>query len=187
MKIPSFFSRLTVLASINVLVNSYVAAQDPDPEIGPDMITIQPPTEIAENIINEYVPLPQTAPLATVIFPDNWFIKTRCTDGLSPMMGISATETVNVQVTFPPTVVGQTITVEALDGGMAGATKTDETLGVDGVVPFNFTAGDQPGLYRIVVKVGDTSSTLQFWITDPDNPDETPPLLAPRQGSPGPR
>lgn len=178
MKTCTLLKALAFLVSVYLLLCSRLVAQELEPD--PDMVVIQPPTQIAENIINEYIPLPETDPLATVVFPNGYLIEARTRDGSSPLMGILANETVNVQLTFPATCIGQTILTEALDSGLATAARPDETLGSDGMVPFVFTAGDQPGLYRIVIKVGETVSTLQFWVANLEDPSVNPPVLLPQ-------
>jgi hypothetical protein len=182
-RIPRFLLGLAVFASVNLVGSPHLAAEEPPPPGPPDqMVIVIPPTEVAEDIVNQFVPRPEIDPVALIVFPDRGWVRARSKDGLFSIADILPGETVSVQVQFPPTSIGQTITVQVFDSGSATAARPEETLGADRLVPFVFTAGDQPGLYRVVIKVGEIASTLQFWVGNPDDPSDTPPLLLPQPG-----
>jgi hypothetical protein len=88
-------------------------------------------------------------------------------------------ETVNVRLQFPLSFNNAPVLATALDGGQATVSTSNMTIAPDGTTRMRFQAGDQPGLYRVLVVVGTSRSILKFWIADPQNPNGNPPVLQP--------
>lgn len=88
-------------------------------------------------------------------------------------------ETVSLLLSYPMDFAGQPVVAESLDGGTLKANQLIALVKADATVDLSFTAGTQPGLYRIAVRAGDNLSLLRFWVLDPDNPAAQPAVLTP--------
>jgi hypothetical protein len=118
-------------------------------------------------------PLPSDgSPTASILFPDGRTLPMVSQDGKFPLVIGYAGQTVSVQCRISAALLARLI-IQPLDGG----TLTTLPPAADGTTLLQFQAGTQPGLYRILVILGDRSVTLQFWVPIPN--DDNPPVLTP--------
>lgn len=166
--LPRLIVRLTLFASVICLTagaDAQSAAIPPTPP--PDLTTAVATT-----------PAPDLTPTVTIGFANSPSVRTHGHGRHFGLLAIRPHETVNIQVQFAVEAAGASLLVHALDGGEA-RTPQAPTVAADGTASFQFQAGAQPGLYRIVISgVGD--SLLQFWVPDPKNPNGDPPVLNPK-------
>jgi hypothetical protein len=92
-------------------------------------------------------------------------------------LGLDPQQVVTVTVQFPVELAGQAILAEPLDGGTLTLPEGGLIVGTDGNVTFQFKASDPFGACRVAVHQPDDSNYVQFWIVDPDHPENTPPDL----------
>ena len=92
-------------------------------------------------------------------------------------LGLDPQQTVTVTVQFPTELAGQVILAEPLDGGTLFIPEQGLTVGADGNVTFQLQASEFFGAGRVSVHQPDDCNILQFWIVDPDHPENTPPDL----------
>ena len=89
-------------------------------------------------------------------------------------LGMRAEQALTITVQFPAELSGQTAIAEPLDGGTLTLPENGLIIGEDGNVTFQFQAGTSFGACRIAVHQPDDTNLLQFWIVDPDHPENTP-------------
>jgi hypothetical protein len=106
-------------------------------------------------------------------------VRTHSSQGHFRLAGIGARETVNVRLNFPPSLAGTAIMVSSLDGGELNIPGRHDIIAPDGRASFQFKAGDQPGLYRVLLVASGNRSLLKFWVDDSKNPKANPPHLQP--------
>jgi hypothetical protein len=92
-------------------------------------------------------------------------------------LGIRPETVVTITVQFPVELTGQPMLVEPLDGGLATTPEDGLIVDAEGKVTFQFQTSDFFGACRIAVHQPDDSNFVQFWIVDPDHPENTPPGL----------
>lgn len=94
-------------------------------------------------------------------------------------VGLGPNQMVTVTLQFPTDLSGKPVRVASLDGGEATADHRMEDLfvGEDGTLAFYFQAGSGPGLYRIMVHQEGDDYRLEFWVLDPDHPQNNPPRV----------
>lgn len=92
-------------------------------------------------------------------------------------LGVDPGTILTITVQFPIELAGQTIIAEPLDDGALTMPDSGLFIGPDGNVSFQFQAGSSSGACRIAVHQPDDSNFMQFWIIDPDHPENTPPDL----------
>jgi hypothetical protein len=83
-------------------------------------------------------------------------------------------QTVSITLSYSPTLAGQIMFAEPLDGGKIILVGRSLTIGADGTLSFNFQAGDIPGVYRVWVHQNDRGAQLYFWVRDTANPANNP-------------
>lgn len=116
-------------------------------------------------------------PSATITFANAKSLTTKTQ--AEQFVSINPGEKVSVQLQFPPTLATSAVIVQPLDGGIISAADQNNAVGLDGKASLQFRAGMQPGLYRVLVIAGGTSSAIQFWVADATNPPANPPTLKP--------
>ncbi|MEN3367884.1 MAG: hypothetical protein V7609_27 [Verrucomicrobiota bacterium] len=117
---------------------------------------------------------------ASISFANATEIKTRASSsGRFQLVGLNSREVVRIAVDFPTTLASASITAQPLDGGKIVGPPRDVGKGAE-AGSIRFQAGDQPGLYRVLITAGGSRSILQFWVADPNNPKAEPPVLNPR-------
>jgi hypothetical protein len=95
--------------------------------------------------------------------------------------GLSPEQSVTVTLQFPRQQAGQKVIVSSLDGGALSLPEDDKSSDLfvreDGIAPFQFHAGHQPGLYRVIVRLGTALYHLEFYVVDLQNTARNPPRL----------
>lgn len=93
--------------------------------------------------------------------------------------GLGPEQLVTVTLLFPQDTKGQPVSVSSLDGGSLSSVDgaSDLKVSEDGTAPFQFQAGHQPGLYRLVVMFGAAFYHLEFYVLDPQNTQRNPPRV----------
>lgn len=119
-------------------------------------------------------PIVSRALSATVDYGnDNIFRPDKTSTDFSAL-GLLAQQVLLITVQFPTELAGQRMIVEAIDGGTVSMPEDGLFVGPDGNVTFQFEAGGAFGACRLVVHQPDDSNFLQFWIVDPEHPENTP-------------
>ena len=122
---------------------------------------------------------PDTGPAATIVFANSTSVRTHSSRGHFRLTGIRALETVHIRLRFPMAFATTAMTVTPLDGGEVKVPGGHDIIAADGTISLQFKAGDQPGLYRVLLIAGRNQSLLKFWVADPKNPNSNPPRLQP--------
>jgi hypothetical protein len=94
--------------------------------------------------------------------------------------GLSPEQVVTVTLQFPQqTMKGQPVSVSSLDGGSLSSVDgaSDLKVSEDGTAPFQFHAGHQPGLYRLIIGFGTALYHLEFYVLDLQNTERNPPRV----------
>ena len=105
-------------------------------------------------------PLP--APSAVITFASGQAIRGHSSTGRFEAVSLNPLETASIKLQFTTTFASTPVVVQALDGGSLGLTDQSATIGLDGATSFQFQAGAQPGLYRILVIANGSVSIVQF-------------------------
>lgn len=116
---------------------------------------------------------------ATIDLGTSAVVTATCRKGSFERVGLRHDQTVDIAVQYPTANAGQTITVDALDGGQIIAAEKNLTVGPDGAIHFKFRAGHQPGTYQIALRNGGQELGLQFWVRDDEHPTNNPPVVNP--------
>jgi hypothetical protein len=161
--------RLGMFAA-GVFLDSHIAAQTPAP----------PPPAPA---------LPPGALYATITYISGQSVITVASDGLFDSVGLQAGDSVQVAVQYPENKAGETVRVEARDGGkllspstaarVVNASVLPLVIGSDGILRFTFEAASNPGQNQISLRQGANALSLQFWVINGENPQDNPPVITP--------
>jgi hypothetical protein len=122
-------------------------------------------------------PRSDLGPVVTISHANAASVRTQGRGGHFRLLGIGAHETVNVRLQFSPSFAGTAFFASALDGGESSASRPNSVIAADGTTSIRFKAGDQPGLYRVLIIAGEDRSLLSFWVADPKNPKANRPVL----------
>ena len=89
--------------------------------------------------------------------------------GNFPRTYIEPNATVPVEVVFSQGNPGQTVVLEAKDGGHFGCGELAQVMKLDEHrrVAFTFHADEQPGIYRVSMRCGSQEKVLPFWVGAP--------------------
>jgi hypothetical protein len=88
--------------------------------------------------------------------------------GRFPPVALNRLERASIKLQFAATMAGKPVIIQALDGGGLGLTADSAAIALDGTTSFQFQAGDQPGLYRVLVIAGGSSvGMVQFEVPNP--------------------
>jgi hypothetical protein len=120
----------------------------------------------------------ELGPSATITFADATQIQTQSTTGRFPLVGLHPGEVIDFVMEFPASLTGNSIAAQPLDGGTIIAELIYSERNTS-PRPIRFQAGDQPGLYRILITAGASRSMLHFWVADARNPQNNRPVLNP--------
>jgi hypothetical protein len=112
---------------------------------------------------------------ATITFQNDQSVVTNNTS--SDVVGVGASQTVNVTVQLPVIEAGNVIAIEALDGGRLSNVSNPAIVGSDGSFSFTFQAGQSPGKSQVSLHDGVQETGLQFWVLDPQHPENNPPTI----------
>jgi len=113
---------------------------------------------------------------ATVTFGSGSTIEMNSPRGRFPLVGLNAGDTVTIGLQISGS-TATTVSAQSLDGG---SVTNNVPIASDGSASLQFQAGAGPGLYRISVNSGGATCALQFWVIDPNNSANTPPVLTPQ-------
>ena len=97
--------------------------------------------------------------------------------GSSEPVGVTPNSVVHVTVSLPETLAGQTVKVLPLDGGRV--VSQNSSVAADGTFSLVFQAPSNFGLNRVELRHGSHKLGLQFWVLDPANPQNNPPVITP--------
>jgi len=138
-------------------------------------------------------------PYATVTYSDGSSVVSPGAGGSYGLVGLQAGQLIQVVVQLAPSHALQLYTIEALDGGAVlppessaapptgqqalcsvcfGFTLPQITSDT-ATLSFTFVPGSEPGAYRVVLQQGARATVLQFWVPDPQNPQNDPPAITP--------
>ena len=94
-------------------------------------------------------------------------------DGIISRTGLRPRQLVNITLKPSAEKIGNRIAVSSFDGGIVSG---QESLAVSasGTGRFNFQAGQEPGLYRLLVDIGPERYWLHFYVLDLQNPARNP-------------
>lgn len=182
--VRSVFAGLTFLVSINFSAAFHLYAQTSPPNA------------------QQSPPLVPTSDLPDPPYARVWYSKTEsvvasCRSGIFDCVGLQSDQTVQVTVQCPAGRAFQKVTVQTLDGGTVARplatsapdapTASDRAISLstsaDGTFTFVFQAGHNPGLNQVSLRQGSQELGLQFWVLDPQNPQNNPPILTPNKPS----
>jgi hypothetical protein len=125
-------------------------------------------------------PVETAGPIATISFAGASAVKVQSKRGSFSLVALGPNEAVQIDLRFSPDLAKTPLSAQSLDGGRISAKTKGAMISSDGTASIGFQAGDQPGLYRVVITGGGASSILKFWVADPRNPKATPPVVNPR-------
>jgi hypothetical protein len=95
---------------------------------------------------------------------------------LSDFIGIQPSEIVSVTIQLPVQDVGYTFDIGALDGGRI---LSRGIVAEGGTISFTFRAPANAGLDRIAIRGVSKAFRMQFWVLDPANSRNNPPVITP--------
>lgn len=98
------------------------------------------------------------SPTGVVQLPGGLIKQLHSAGGRFPTIEASAGAITQVVLRLPPAVASQLI-IESLDGA---AVSLQAPAGTDGIATLQIGLGMQPGIYRVLVKLGQFSTILQF-------------------------
>lgn len=101
-------------------------------------------------------------PLVMISFANEQPVHLHSDDGQFPPVAASPGETADIYLHFPAVYAGAPLLIEGMDGGDVQLTQQSTTIDSQGRASFEFQAGADPGLYRILIVAADTPSMLQF-------------------------
>ena len=87
--------------------------------------------------------------------------------GCFPQIDIDARQKIALSVQYPGGVAGQKVNVQVADGGGLGndyQMAIQESLDASGGLSFNFQAGSEEGIYRIIIDNNGLTQTFRFWV-----------------------
>lgn len=124
---------------------------------------------------------PDLGPVVSFSFEGGGSLKTKARGkhGRFELLEIQPHEKVEIDLQYPAALLSARVTAQSLDGGKLSLKTKDSFVPSSGLVSVRFQAGDQPGLYRLLVRAGETESTLKFWVLDEKDPKTNPPALRP--------
>jgi hypothetical protein len=115
---------------------------------------------------------------ATFTFSDASEISANSANGRFRLVGLHLNEVIDVTVRFPDGWQNASLAIQPLDGGILSS-PANTSVAEDGTASLRFQAGNLPGLYRIALISAGRHSILQFWVTDPANPQANLPVVNP--------
>jgi len=118
--------------------------------------------------VSEKPSFPTDSPAVLVSIDGKKFQLTPNQLGHYPKMEIATRAKVPVVLSFPQNQPGDQIMVQVEDGGTLDqkAMATVAKLNNDLTAQFNFTATEQPGIYRLRIQSGSSVQVLSFWAGD---------------------
>lgn len=107
-------------------------------------------------------------PTASIMFPNGRSLQLSGGGGRFPLVSGIPGQNLTIQCRIPPS-LAPSLVILPLDGGKVTLLSPPTP---DGLTTVQFQPKSQPGLYRVMVALGTYTTTLQFWIPNPegDNP-----------------
>jgi hypothetical protein len=127
---------------------------------------------------------PPTPPAAQISMGDGTGVNLKFTGPRSRRVRLLPGQQVTIVMQYDPALSGLILDAGALDGGQVSFEGRRIVIDDSGTAVFTFGGAEKPGLYRLALNCGGAVSTLQFWVVDPDAPDEDGTLLAPTTMAP---
>jgi hypothetical protein len=158
-----FTKPLILLSSVLLFQSGTLRAQS-------DGAPADPPTSPAVRQIIE-------GPEVTVTFGPGHAVTAKTLNSVSERVGLRPQQTVDVTVFYGAEQAGETVTVDALDGGRVIVPGQAMVIGRDGTVSFKFQTGATPGIYQVSVRDASTELGVQLWVLDRERPDRNPPVI----------
>jgi hypothetical protein len=143
-------------------------------------------------------------PYAIVTYPSanpatqSQSVTTSCLNGIFELVGLQPDQVVQVVVQYPTNQALQVVNLEALDGGIilpptvgpvnpprgpltvpVQPVSLSLVISTDGTVVFTLQATHNLGRNQIRLRQGSQELGLQFWVLDPQNPQNNPPAITP--------
>lgn len=177
-KILPRLTRLAVFAGLASFVIGSAAAQTGQPSgqfLPPPLIGVPapPPTQPG-------AAAPVVEATATISLGAAGPVTSVCRKGRFERVSLQHDQVVTITLSYALTTVGHTIVAEPLDGGrVIGKGGKPLLVGADGTLSFQFQAAHEPGVCQIALHDGPRETGLQFWVVDPQHPENTPPVVNP--------
>ena len=134
-------------------------------------------------------------PYATITYTDGSSVVAQSAGGTFPLVGLLQNQAVEVTMHYDPADIRRgVILVEALDGGALAPPvgwaaypqycsdvicQLGIALNNNAQLRFTFVPGSLPGRYRIMLRGGAGAMRLDFWVADPNNPQNNPLTITP--------
>ena len=125
------------------------------------------------------VSVPPRGPIAQIAMDDGTGVNLKLRGKHAPRVRLRAGQRTTITLRYDPSYAGSTLEVAALDAGKITFAGNRNVVGPNGIAILQFSDAQRPGLYRVVVQCADISSTLQFWVPEPDNPTVDASVLIP--------
>jgi hypothetical protein len=115
------------------------------------------------------------SPTAAMIFDTGGSLTTRSVQGTFGRVAATIDQSVTVQLRYPIDLAGQPLLIQSLDGGQVVSDTAQATIGLDGTTTLQLQVGGGEGLYRFVLRCGDSFAVLRFYAVPPgkSSPDST--------------
>jgi hypothetical protein len=178
---------LILSLSFVVFHSPFLEAQSPLAEKWREVTPPPEPDSIARRSVQLPLPTPSPTPPASVpVFPsaaitfaDGTQVKTQSTGRRFRLVGLHASEGVDITLDVPAVLLSSAAIARSLDGGTIVSFSMNAG-GSGTLASLRFQAGARPGLYRVFVPGLAGPSLLQFWVADPNNPKAGPPVINPQ-------
>ena len=115
------------------------------------------------------------SPTEAITFGDNRSVNVRSKGGRFPLVAADPNKVAQVQLQLTPG--ARSLTIALLDGGVLNSGAQNSAVAADGTTSFQIQPGAHPGLYRVLLIDGGTTTLLPFWVADPQNPRSNPPTV----------
>jgi hypothetical protein len=117
------------------------------------------------------------SPTAAMIFDTGGSLTTRSVQGTFGRVAATIDQSVTVQLRYPIDLAGQLLFIQSLDGGQVVSDTAKATIGLDGTATLQLRVGGREGLYRFVLRCGDSYAVLRFYAVPPGKSSPDPTLL----------
>jgi hypothetical protein len=105
-------------------------------------------------------------PLQVIVdYPDGQQKRRTSRDNVVTSLGVAIGQQITITLQFPRTRGGDSIAIAPVDGGLVDVDQP-VPISADGSVTFHFTAGMNPGSYRLLV-AGKQSYEIRLYVFDP--------------------
>lgn len=103
----------------------------------------------------------------------------KSSDGSFAQVGLKRRALVDITVQYPVAKAGHAIMAAPLDGGRVIAPPS-LVVARDGVIRFQFQAGNEVGAYQVALHDGAQELGLHFWVLDELHPERNPAVINPK-------